>query len=142
MIDNDDFKIERRYTRDEVAELLNIKDRWLREWVTKNRIPHQRKGTVRGVWFTYDDIRAIGRMLPELMTNRQANARAEATAQAGSEAAQAADTAAATASVAELAPGAENAEATQARQDAVTLTEVRVSLPDEQLARFRTLRLA
>ena len=38
--------------------------------------PHQWSGAVRGVWFTYDDIVAIGQMLPKLMTGTQANSRA------------------------------------------------------------------
>ena len=144
MIDRDDFKIERRYTRDEVAELLNIRDRWLKEWVSKNLIPHQRKGEVKGVWFTYADIRAIGRMLPELMTNRQANARAEATTQTGPETGQGADTAPTTESTAELAPTPENAESTPGgpNRDGAPRSEGGVVLSAEQVARFRGLRAA
>ena len=36
--------------------------------MTGHKVPHQRSGKPgprqRGVWFTYDDILAIGRMLP------------------------------------------------------------------------------
>ena len=77
--ENDDFETMRRYTRQEAADNLRINDRWLKEWVTDGRVPHQRKGKVRGVWSTYDDIHAIGRMLPALMTRREANGRARAT---------------------------------------------------------------
>ena len=67
----------RRYTRAEAAQALNIKDTWLKRWVTARCIPHQRSGDPngkqqRGVWFTWNDILAIGAMLPELMTNGQA----------------------------------------------------------------------
>lgn len=67
----------RRYTRAEVATLLGIYETWLKKWVTANCIPHQRSGRTRGVWFTYDDVLAIGQLLPSLMTGTQANARAE-----------------------------------------------------------------
>jgi hypothetical protein len=67
----------RRYTRTEVAAMLNIPDTWLKRWVTDDAIPHRRSGAVRGVWFTYDDVLAIGVLLPALMTPRQANGRAE-----------------------------------------------------------------
>jgi hypothetical protein len=67
----------RRYTRAEAAQALNVKDTWLKRWVTARCIPHQRSGDPngkqqRGVWFTWADILAIGEMLPELMTERQA----------------------------------------------------------------------
>lgn len=78
MNENDDFKTLRRYTHKEAAAKLNLPIWWLKDWVSKDLVPHQRKGEVRGVWFTYDDIIAIGRMLPDLMTTRQANVRAEA----------------------------------------------------------------
>lgn len=73
----------RRYTRAEAARALNVPETWLKRWVTERRIPHQREGRQRGVWFTWDDILAIGAMLPELMTNRQASGllRAEPTAE-------------------------------------------------------------
>jgi hypothetical protein len=75
----------RRYTRAEAAQALNIKDTWLKRWVTARCIPHQRKGDPdgvqqRGVWFSWGDILAIGDMLPELMTPRQAKGAAAATA--------------------------------------------------------------
>ena len=62
----------RRYTRAEAARALNVPETWLKRWVTERRVPHQRKGRQRGVWFTWSDILSIGAMLPELMTNRQA----------------------------------------------------------------------
>jgi hypothetical protein len=65
----------RRYTRSEAAAMLNIRDYWLRDWVSQHRIPHQRKGA-RGVWFTLSDIENIGRQLPSLMSPRQGNSRA------------------------------------------------------------------
>lgn len=76
----------RRYTRAEAAQALNIKDTWLKRWVTARCIPHQRSGNPkgkqqRGVWFTWADILAIGDMLPELMTPGQAK-RAAATSPA------------------------------------------------------------
>jgi hypothetical protein len=75
----------RRYTRAEAAQALNIKDTWLRRWVTARCIPHQRSGDPngkqqRGVWFTWADILAIGTMVPELMTERQAKRAAAADA--------------------------------------------------------------
>ncbi|MGY1833126.1 hypothetical protein ACI8AA_22150 [Geodermatophilus sp. SYSU D01180] len=75
----------RRYDCAEVAQILNIKDTWLKRWVTARRIPHQRSGNPdgvqqRGVWFTWADILAIGQMLPELMTPRQAKRAAAADA--------------------------------------------------------------
>lgn len=81
MTDHDDFTALRRYTRQEASARLNISDSWLKNLVTQRAVPHQRSGKPgprqRGVWFTYDDILAIGRMLPGLMTGRQANGRAE-----------------------------------------------------------------
>ena len=81
MTDHNDLIPIQRYTRQQAAELLNIRDTWLKVWVTGHKVPHQRSGKPgprqRGVWFTYDDILAIGRMLPGLMTGRQANGRAE-----------------------------------------------------------------
>jgi hypothetical protein len=63
--------------RAEAAQLLNIKDTWLKRWVTARWIPHQRIAgpdgkQQRGVWFTWADILAIGDMLPKLMTAGQA----------------------------------------------------------------------
>ena len=68
----------RRYSRAEAAQVLNIPETWLKRWVTARCIPHQRSGNPdslqqRGVWFTYSDILALGAMLPELMTTRQAH---------------------------------------------------------------------
>lgn len=82
MTDDHDLTALRRYTRKEAAAMLNSPDTWLKVWVTDDKVPHQRSGKPgprqRGVWFIYNDILAIGRMLPGLMTERQANSRAEA----------------------------------------------------------------
>ena len=53
--------------------------------LAESGIPHQRSGNPdgiqqRGVWFTWADILAIGQMLPELMTPRQAKRAAAADA--------------------------------------------------------------
>jgi hypothetical protein len=82
---NEQLATRRRYERAEVAQILNIKDTWLKRWVTARCIPHQRSGNPdgvqqRGVWFTWDDILAIGQMLPELMTPRQTKRAAPADA--------------------------------------------------------------
>jgi len=81
MDSNDDLRACRAYYRPEVAAMLNIPEAWLRGWVADRSIPHQRRGKPgprqRGVWFTYDDVLEIGRMLPDLMTSRRANTRAE-----------------------------------------------------------------
>ena len=78
----EDFKTLRRYTRQEAAAILQVKDSILRSLVSKRAVPHQRTGKPgkrqRGVWFTYDDILETGRMLPDLLSGRQANSRAEA----------------------------------------------------------------
>lgn len=77
----EDFKTLRRYTRQDAAAMLQLKDSILRRLVSKRAVPHQRTGEPgshqRGVWFTYDDILEIGRMLPTLLSGRQANSRAE-----------------------------------------------------------------
>ena len=62
----------RRYTRAEAARALNVPETWLKRWVIERRVPHQRMGRQRGVWFTWSDILSIGAMLPELMANLQA----------------------------------------------------------------------
>lgn len=59
----------RRYTSAEVVQLLNIPPKWLKELVRHRRIPHQRTGETKGVWFTAADIVEIGRMLPQLMSH-------------------------------------------------------------------------
>ncbi|PWW20887.1 hypothetical protein JD79_00011 [Geodermatophilus normandii] len=74
---NEQLDTLRRYDRAEAAQILNIPETWLKRWVTARCIPHQRSGhpdgvQQRGVWFTWADILAIGQMLPELMTERQA----------------------------------------------------------------------
>ncbi|WP_341927875.1 hypothetical protein [Nocardioides psychrotolerans] len=85
MTDHTDLIAFRRHTRKEAAVMLNVPDTWLKVWVTADKVPHQRSGQPgprqRGVWFTYDDILAIGRLLPSLMTGRQANGRAESPAE-------------------------------------------------------------
>jgi predicted DNA-binding transcriptional regulator AlpA len=68
----------RVYRSPDVVEALGIKKTWLKRWVTDRRVPHQRSGALRGVWFTWSDILAIGAMLPELMTTRQSNSLAAA----------------------------------------------------------------
>jgi hypothetical protein len=73
---DDDFRTLRCYLPAEAVVLLQIKPTWLKEWITKRAIPLQLSGTERGVWFTYEDLQTIGRMLPALMTERQENARA------------------------------------------------------------------
>ena len=79
---DDDFLALRRYTRLEAALLLSVPKTWIKDWVTQRCIPMQRSGTCRGVWFTRADILAIGGMLPELMSGRQANARVRQDARA------------------------------------------------------------
>lgn len=80
-VDDNDLKTLRRYSRQEAAALLHISDSWLKRWVTEDVVPHQRSGKPgarqRGVWFTYDDVLAIGKVMPSLMTARRANKRAE-----------------------------------------------------------------
>jgi hypothetical protein len=56
-----------------VVTALGIEKAWLKRWVTKRWVPHQRSGITRGVWFTWGDILAIGAMLPALMTTRQSS---------------------------------------------------------------------
>jgi hypothetical protein len=67
-----DFVDLRRYGRAEAAAALNIPETWLKRWVTARKVPHQRSGKSRGVWFTYADIQQIGELLPELMTTSHA----------------------------------------------------------------------
>ena len=76
----------RRYERAEAAQMLNISETWLKRWVTARCIPHQRSGDPhgkqqRGIWFTWADIQAIGDMLSELMSERQAKRAAAANAE-------------------------------------------------------------
>ncbi len=118
MTENDELKTLRRYTRQEAALMLNINDRWLKEWVSENLVPHQRKGQVRGVWFTYEDVVAIGGMLPTLMSDRQANGRSEVTA----------------ATAARAAAGHEESEC------GVLEARVRGAVSTDQIVRFRDLR--
>lgn len=75
---SDELRTLKRYKRADAAQLLNIPEHWLRDWVSQDLVPHQRKGTTRGVWFTWEDIVSTGRALPTLMTSRQGNRRAEA----------------------------------------------------------------
>ncbi|MBB3082722.1 hypothetical protein [Geodermatophilus sabuli] len=83
-MNEEQLAIVRCYKRREPAEKLDIPETWLKRWVTARCVPHQRSGDPhakqqRGVWFTAADILEIGRMLPELMTSRQAKAAACAT---------------------------------------------------------------
>lgn len=57
--------------------MLHIPPTWLKKWVTAKQVPHQRSGSVRGVWFTYSDVLRIGELMSDLMSGRQANSRAE-----------------------------------------------------------------
>ena len=63
----------RRYTSAEVVKMLNIPVKWLRELVRERRVPHQRTGPTKGVWFTAADVVQIGEMLPSLMAHRGGN---------------------------------------------------------------------
>lgn len=65
---NEELAPVRRYTSAEVVQLLNIPPKWLKEMVRHRRIPHQRTGKTKGVWFTAADITEIGRQLPQLMS--------------------------------------------------------------------------
>lgn len=56
--------------------MLNIPPKWLKELVRDRRVPHQRTGATRGVWFTAADVLEIGRMLPDLMSRRRTNSAA------------------------------------------------------------------
>jgi hypothetical protein len=40
----------------EVVQLLNIPPKWLKELVRRRRVPHQRTGETKGVWFTAADV--------------------------------------------------------------------------------------
>ena len=52
-------RLERTYTLDEAAEALGI-SRWtLRDWVSRHEVPHRRRGRVKGVYFTEDDLDEI-----------------------------------------------------------------------------------
>jgi hypothetical protein len=54
-----------------VVEKLGLKAKWLKTWITQNRVPHVRSGVDRGVRFTAADILEIGRMLPQLLGGRR-----------------------------------------------------------------------
>ena len=64
---DEDFRTLRRYTRSEAAIALNLPPYLLRDWVSARRIPHQRTGRVKGVWFTHADVTWIGAHLADLM---------------------------------------------------------------------------
>jgi hypothetical protein len=66
----------RRCTSDEVVKMLNIPAKWLKELVREGRVPHQRTGPTKGVWFTAEDVLNIGEMLPELMSHGRTSAEA------------------------------------------------------------------
>ena len=66
--------LERTYTLDEAAEALGI-SRWtLRDWVSRHEVPHRRRGRVKGVYFTEDDLADIleARARPALALPTQA----------------------------------------------------------------------
>jgi hypothetical protein len=60
----------RVYKPAEVAGMLNIPLTRLERWVREGKVLHLRAGALRGVEFTAEDIRRIGRSLPELMRRR------------------------------------------------------------------------
>ncbi|MGY1846204.1 MULTISPECIES: hypothetical protein [unclassified Blastococcus] len=66
----------RCYTSAEVVQMLNMKKKWLKDLVRDRRVPHQRTGATKGVWFTAEVVSKIGEMLPELMSRRQMNTEA------------------------------------------------------------------
>jgi hypothetical protein len=51
--------------------MLNSPITRLETWVREDRVPHLRAGVTRGVEFTAEYIRQIGRDLPELMGGRR-----------------------------------------------------------------------
>ena len=57
----------RVYKPAEVARMLNIPITRLETSVRENRVPHLRAGVLRGVEFTAEDIREMGRMVPGLI---------------------------------------------------------------------------
>jgi hypothetical protein len=61
-------------------------------WVQKERVPYQCGGVERGVWFTAEDIRAIGHKLPDLMGGRRRSGAVDAPPDPESSAAGAAPT--------------------------------------------------
>jgi hypothetical protein len=61
----------RAYKPAEAARMLNIPLTRLETWVREDRVPHARAGVLRGVEFSAEDIRQIGRMRPELMGGRR-----------------------------------------------------------------------
>ena len=66
----------RMYKPAEVALMLKIPITRLETWVRDDRVPHLRAGVLRGVEFTAEDIRQIGRMLPDLMGGRRGGGQA------------------------------------------------------------------
>jgi hypothetical protein len=75
-VTDDQLAAVRRYTSAEVVQMLNIPAKWLRELVRERRVPHQRTGPTKGVWFTADDVLKIGEMLPGLMAHRRESSKA------------------------------------------------------------------
>jgi hypothetical protein len=61
----------RAYKPAEAAQMLNIPITRLETWVREDKVPHQRAGVSRGVEFSAEDIRWIGRKRPELMGGRR-----------------------------------------------------------------------
>jgi hypothetical protein len=66
----------RCYTPAEVIQKLNMKKTWLKDLVRERRVPHQRTGPTKGVWFTAEDVLTISEMLPELMSYRRTSGEA------------------------------------------------------------------
>jgi excisionase family DNA binding protein len=61
----------RAYEPAEAARMLNIPLTRLERWVREDRIPHARAGIPRGVEFSAEDIRQVGRMRSELRGGRR-----------------------------------------------------------------------
>lgn len=55
-MDIDDTRL---YNPPAAAVVLDCKESWLRDQVTAGTVPHGRRGKVKGVFFTADDLRAI-----------------------------------------------------------------------------------
>lgn len=118
---DDDFKTLRCYSRQEAAVILKVKESILRSLVSKRAVPHQRTGKPgerqRGVWFIYDDILETGRMLPDVLSGRQANSRAEVPV-----------------------AGAEPTEGEHPEEpDALVVQAITRDVPDDELARYSEL---
>lgn len=69
----------RVYKPAEVAQMLNIPTTRREKWARDDLVPHLRAGVRRGVEYTAEDVRVIGRTLPELMGGRRGGRLAAAT---------------------------------------------------------------